>query len=110
MQDGPKAVWSFPYIASVAFFLSLKQFIAYCSSKAVVFKFFCPPHFSAGPKYQRRPLPTNARTTVMLNVIRIGWFFNHKQFEEYEKQFYQTKMVNIYFLITNTLNWTWNKL
>ena len=22
----------------------------------------------------------------MLNVIRIGWFFNHKQFEEYKKQ------------------------
>ena len=22
----------------------------------------------------------------MLNVIRIGWFFNHKQFEEFKKQ------------------------
>ena len=33
MQDGPKAVWSIPYI-SVAFFQSLKQnFIAYRSSK-----------------------------------------------------------------------------
>ena len=35
MQDGPKAVWSIPYI-SVAFFPSLKQnFIAYCSSKVL---------------------------------------------------------------------------
>ena len=34
MQDGRKAVWSIPYIVSVAFFPSLKQkFIAYCSSK-----------------------------------------------------------------------------
>ena len=33
MQNGPKAVWSIPYV-SVAFFPSLKQnFIAYCSSK-----------------------------------------------------------------------------
>ena len=33
MQDGPKAVWSIPYV-SVAFFPSLKQnFIAYRSSK-----------------------------------------------------------------------------
>ena len=33
MQDGPKAVWSIPYVF-VAFFLSLKQnFIAYRSSK-----------------------------------------------------------------------------
>ena len=33
MQDGPKAVWSIPYV-SVAFFQSLKHnFIAYCSSK-----------------------------------------------------------------------------
>ena len=33
MQEGPKAVWSIPYV-SVAFFPSLKQnFIAYCSSK-----------------------------------------------------------------------------
>ena len=33
MQDGPKAVWSIPYV-SVAFFPSLKQnFIAYHSSK-----------------------------------------------------------------------------
>ena len=33
MQDGPKAVWSIPYV-SVAFFLSLKwNFIAYRSSK-----------------------------------------------------------------------------
>ena len=33
MQDGPKAVWSIPYV-SVAFFPSLKQnFIAYDSSK-----------------------------------------------------------------------------
>ena len=33
MQDGPKAVWSIPYV-SVVFFPSLKQnFIAYCSSK-----------------------------------------------------------------------------
>ena len=32
MQDGPKAVWSIPYV-SVGFFPSLKQnFIAYCSS------------------------------------------------------------------------------
>ena len=34
MQDGPKAVWSIPYVSVAAFFLSLKQnFIAYCSSK-----------------------------------------------------------------------------
>ena len=34
MQDGRKAVWSIPYVASVAFFLSLKQnLIAYRSSK-----------------------------------------------------------------------------
>ena len=33
MQDGPKVVWSLPYV-SVAFFPSLKQnFIAYHSSK-----------------------------------------------------------------------------
>ena len=33
MQDGPKAVWSIPYV-SVAFFPSLKHnFIAYRSSK-----------------------------------------------------------------------------
>ena len=33
MQDGPKAVWSIPYV-SVAFFPSLNQnFIAYLSSK-----------------------------------------------------------------------------
>ena len=33
MQDGRKAVWSFPYV-SVAFFSSLRQnFIAYRSSK-----------------------------------------------------------------------------
>ena len=33
MQDGRKAVWSFPYV-SVALFLSIKQnFIAYRSSK-----------------------------------------------------------------------------
>ena len=33
MQDGPKAVWSIPFV-TVAFFLSLKQnFIAYRSSK-----------------------------------------------------------------------------
>ena len=33
MQDGPKAVWSIPYV-SVAFFLSLKHnFIAYRSSQ-----------------------------------------------------------------------------
>ena len=33
MQEGPKAVWSIPYV-SVAFFPSLKQnFIAYRSSK-----------------------------------------------------------------------------
>ena len=34
MQDGRKAVWSIPYVVSVAFFPSLKQnFIAYRSSK-----------------------------------------------------------------------------
>ena len=34
MQDAPKAVWSIPYVVSVAFFPNLKQnFIAYCSSK-----------------------------------------------------------------------------
>ena len=34
MQDGRKAVWSLPYVVSVAFFPSLKQnFIAYRSSK-----------------------------------------------------------------------------
>ena len=34
MQDGRKAVWSIPYVVSVAFFQSLKQnFIAYRSSK-----------------------------------------------------------------------------
>ena len=34
MQDAPKAVWSIPYVVSVAFFPSLKQnFIAYRSSK-----------------------------------------------------------------------------
>ena len=33
MQDGPKAVWSIPYVTT-AFFPSLKQnFIAYCFSK-----------------------------------------------------------------------------
>ena len=33
MQDGPKAVWTIPFV-SVAFFLSLKQnYIAYRSSK-----------------------------------------------------------------------------
>ena len=61
---------------------------------AVVFKLFLPPPPS---KCQRPPLPTNTRTKVMLNVIRIGWFFNHKQFEEHKKQFWQTKMVNIFF-------------
>ena len=48
--------------------------------------FFVTTHFTAVPKCQRPPLPMNAKTTVMLNVIRIGWFFNHKQFEEYKKQ------------------------
>ena len=34
MQDGPKSVWSIPYISAAAFFPSLKQnFIAYRSSK-----------------------------------------------------------------------------
>ena len=34
MQDGPKAVWSIPYVFVVSFFPSLKQnFIAYRSSK-----------------------------------------------------------------------------
>ena len=34
MQDGPKAVWSIPYVVSETFFPSLKQnFIAYRSSK-----------------------------------------------------------------------------
>ena len=49
--------------------------------------FFATTPFTAGPKCQRPLLPTNARTTVMLNVMRIGWFFNYKQFEEYKKQF-----------------------
>ena len=35
MQDGPKAVWSIPYVSVASFFPSLKQnFIAYRSSKA----------------------------------------------------------------------------
>ena len=34
MQDAPKAVWSIPYVVSVAFFPSLRHnFIAYRSSK-----------------------------------------------------------------------------
>ena len=34
IQDGPKVVWSIPYVSVAAFFPSLKQnFIAYCSSK-----------------------------------------------------------------------------
>ena len=34
MQDGPKAVWSIPYVSVASFFTSLKQnFIAYRSSK-----------------------------------------------------------------------------
>ena len=34
MQDAPKAVWSIPYVVSVAFFPSLKwNLIAYRSSK-----------------------------------------------------------------------------
>ena len=38
MQDGRKAVWSIPYVVSVAFFPSLKQnFIAYRSSKRTKF-------------------------------------------------------------------------
>ena len=33
MQDGPKAVWSIPYVSLASFFPSLKRnFIAYCSS------------------------------------------------------------------------------
>ena len=42
MQDGPKIVWSIPYV-SVAFFPSLKQnFIAYRSSKVsdCIFKIY----------------------------------------------------------------------
>ena len=34
MQNGPKVVWSIPYVSVAAFFPSLKQnFIAYHSSK-----------------------------------------------------------------------------
>ena len=34
MQDGPKAVWTIPYVSVASFFPSLKQnFIAYSSSK-----------------------------------------------------------------------------
>ena len=33
----------------------------------------------------------------MLNVIRIGWFFNHKQFEEYKKQFIKQKWLTFMF-------------
>ena len=34
MQDGPKAVWSIPYVSAAFFFPSLKNnFIAYRSSK-----------------------------------------------------------------------------
>ena len=36
------------------------------------FQTFLPPPFTSGPKCQRPPLPTNARTMEMLNVIRIG--------------------------------------
>ena len=78
----------------------------------MVFKLFLlpPPSTPDQNASPPPPLPTNARTTVILKVIRIGWFFDHKQFEEFKKQFYKTKMVNIHFSITNTLNWTWNKL
>ena len=41
----------------------------------------------------------------MINVIRIDWFFNHKEFEEYKKQFLLTKVVNI-FIFQSQTPWT----
>ena len=73
MQDGRKAVWSIPYV-SVAFFLSLKQnFIAYCSSKVVVFKVGSTPPAPMG-RYEllEGRWPVNSRMGA-LKLSRVRW-------------------------------------
>ena len=73
--------------------------------KTVVFKLFLPP--APSPLDQNAstpPLPTNTKTTVMLNVIRIGWFFNHKQFEEYKNNFNKQKWLT--FIFQSQTPWT----